>query len=196
MARISPQPVSEISPEILDLVASFRSAVLSAAPQEERDARPAGTNVLGTLARHPELAKAFIAFNGYVLNGSTLSARVREILILRVAVRRKCAYEWAQHVLLARDAGVTDGEIARITDGPGAPGWSPTERNLLTAVDELIARAEVSTPTWDALAQDLDTHQLMDLVYTVGTYEMVAMAFRSFGLEPEPDLAPYVPEGW
>ena len=65
------------------------------------DSRPKGLNVLGTFARHPALAQAFHTFNGHVLFATTLSPRQRELLVLRVAVLRDCAYEWAQHVLLA-----------------------------------------------------------------------------------------------
>jgi AhpD family alkylhydroperoxidase len=137
-----------------------------------------------------------MSFNSHLLYRSTLSARQRELLVLRVARLRKCDYEWAQHVVLAEDAGLSADEISRIAEGPAAPGWPPIDRYLLKAVDELLDQAEVSTDTWHVLSQHLAEHQLMDLVFTVGTYELLAMAFRSFGLEPDPDLVPYLPSGW
>ena len=42
--------------------------------------------------------------------------------------------------------------------------------------------------TWQALAAELDEQQLMDLVFTVGAYDLLAMAFRSFGVELDEDL--------
>ena len=153
-----------------------------------RDDRPKALNALGTLARHPQLARAFHTFNGHVLFGSTLSPRQRELLVLRVATVRKSEYEWAQHVILAGDAGLDDEEIARITVGPDASGWSSLDRAMLTAVDELIGRAIISDSTWAVLAGELDDQQLMDLVFTVGAYEVLAMAFRSFGVELDADL--------
>jgi AhpD family alkylhydroperoxidase len=134
-------------------------------------------------------------FNGHVLYGTTLTARQRELLVLRVASRRKCDYEWAQHAILAKDAGIRDEEISRIAEGPAAPGWTPVERSLLTAADELLADAKVSTETWGVLAGEFDDRQLMDIVFTVGTYEMVAFALRSFAVEPEADLVRYLPAG-
>jgi hypothetical protein len=59
---------------------------------------------------------------------------------------------------------------------------------MLAAVDELVADARVTDPTWAVLADELDEHQLMDLVFTVGTYDLLAMAFRSFGVELDEDL--------
>ena len=46
----------------------------------------------------------------------------------------------------------------------------------------------VSDATWQTLATEFDDQQLMDLVFTVGAYEMLAMAFRSFGVELDEDL--------
>ena len=158
-------------------------------PFPSRDpGRPKGLNALGTLAQHPELTTAFNTFNGHVLFGSTLTSRQRELLVLRVATLRHAAYEWAQHVVLAGDAGIRDDEVDRVVEGPDADGWSPFEAALLRAVDELLADAVVSDATWATLAADLDTEQLMDLVFTVGAYEIVAMAFKSFGVELDTDL--------
>lgn len=150
--------------------------------------RPKGLNALGTLARHPELTRAFHTFNGHVLFGSTLSPRQRELLVLRVAHRRRSDYEWAQHVRLAGDAGLSDGEIERIAEGPDAPGWDPLEGAMVRAADELVDDACITDATWAALAAGLGEHELMDLVFTVGAYDLLAMAFRSFGVELDADL--------
>jgi len=158
-------------------------------PLPSRDAtRPKGLNALGTLAQHPELTTAFHTFNGHVLFGSTLTMRQRELLVLRVATVRQAEYEWAQHVVLAGDADIGADEIDRIVAGPDADGWTPFEAALLRAADELLADAEVGDATWATLAGELDTEQLMDLVFTVGAYEIVAMAFKSFGVELDADL--------
>jgi alkylhydroperoxidase family enzyme len=152
--------------------------------------RPKGLNALGLLARHPELTTAFHTFNGHVLFGSTLSPRQRELLVLRVAAVRGSAYEWAQHAVLAGDAGIDADEVTRIAEGSEAPGWAPLERAMLAAVDELLADAAIGDGTWAVLAAELDERQLMDLVFTVGAYEVLAMAFRTFGVELDADLAP------
>ena len=153
-----------------------------------RDDRPKGLNALGTLARHPELTRAFHTFNGHVLFASTLSPRQRELLVLRVAWLRRSTYEWEQHAVMAADAGLHAGEVDRVAEGPEAPGWSPVEAAMLRAVDELVGDARVADETWAVLAGELDDRQLMDLVFTVGAYETVAMAFRSFGVELDDDL--------
>jgi 4-carboxymuconolactone decarboxylase len=46
----------------------------------------------------------------------------------------------------------------------------------------------VADETWAVLAAELDEQQLMDLVFTVGAYDLLAMAMRSFGVELDEDL--------
>ncbi len=159
-------------------------------PHLHGEGRPKGLHALGTLARHPALARAFNVFNGHVLYASTLSDRQRELVVLRLAAIRRSEYEWRQHLLLARDAGISDEEVARVARGPGEPGWTPLDRAMLRAVDELVHDAMVADRTWEELAAELDHEQLMDLVFTVGAYDLLAMAFRSFGVQPDQDLPP------
>lgn len=173
-----------------NFVDGFRSSVASAGPEEGRQA---GDNLLGTLARYPSLAMAFLTFNKHLLSGSALTVRQRELLVLRVAHIRRCDYEWAQHVVLAERAGLTADEISRVTAGPDAPEWTPVERALVASVDELLTDGAIADDTWKVLADDFDEQKMMDVVFTVGCYSMLAMSLRSFGIQPEEGLIPFLP---
>jgi AhpD family alkylhydroperoxidase len=158
-------------------------------PFPKRDPnRPKGLNVLGTLAQHPALATAYHTFNGHILFATTLSERQRELLVLRVAAVRQCEYEWAQHLVLAADVGLTDDDVARIAAGPDADGWASLDGAMVRAVDELLGDGVIADETWAVLAAGLGTQQLMDLVFTVGAYETLALAMRSFGMRLDDDL--------
>jgi AhpD family alkylhydroperoxidase len=139
-------------------------------------------NALSTFAHHPALAKAFLRFNVHLLYSSTLPARIRELAILRVAHRRDCLYEWTQHVALAKDEGITDDEIAAVRRGDLADTF---ERAVLTGVDELDEKSQLSDETWAALGERLNDQQRMDYVFTVGCYTLLAMAFNTFGIQLE-----------
>jgi alkylhydroperoxidase family enzyme len=138
--------------------------------------------------RHPRLAGPFLAYNNVLLFAPTLEPRTRELLILRVAARTRADYEWAQHVRMAARAGVTPNEITAVRDGTDPSGWSPLETALLAAADELVDDHRVGDDTWARLAEHFDDKQLIELVFVVGTYTALAMAFNSFGLELDPDL--------
>ena len=187
--RITPLPRDEWTDEVTQGIAALMPPGVDR-PLRRRKGGPKALNALGTLARHPQLLRAYHTFNGHILYTTSLSPRQRELLVLRVAARRDAAYEWAQHVLLAEEAGIDDIEIARIADGPAASGWSTEDAAIIRAVDELIDDAMVTDATWAVLSQTMDEHQLMDLVFTVGAYEVLAMAFRSFGIELDEDLRP------
>lgn len=78
---------------------------------------------------------------------------------------------------------LTDAEIERIKAGPDAAGWSRFDAALLRAVDELHEQALVSDATWRELAERYNSQQMMDLVFTVGQYNLVSMALNSFGVQ-------------
>jgi alkylhydroperoxidase family enzyme len=155
-------------------------------------ARPGGGRVLNifrTLAHHPKLLKRWLVFGNHVLAKSSLSPRDREIAILRVGWLCRAEYEWGQHVLIAREAGISDEDIARVGAGPDAPGWDPGDATLLRAVDELHADCFVSDPTWQALARRYDERQLLDLIFAVGQYHLVSMALNTLGVQLDPGVA-------
>lgn len=145
-------------------------------------------NLFKTMANHPALAQRWLAFASYMLFESTLSPRERELVILRVAHRCRSEYEWGQHVVIARQAKISDDDIRACAADLDAGSWTPAERLLLQATDELHADSHVSDATWQGLASHFSTQQLMDLVFMVGQYVLVAMALNSFGVQPEPSL--------
>lgn len=149
----------------------------------DRPDSPNAPNIFRTLAHHPDLMKRWLVFGNHVLGKSTLPPRERELLILRIGWLCRAGYEWGQHVLIGKQTGLTDEEIARIPKGPDAPGWDPFDATLLRAADELHDDAFLTDATWQALGERYDTKQLMDVVFTVGQYNLVSMALNTFGVQ-------------
>lgn len=187
MARIEPLAPRDWPPEMKAALAAMQPAA-PRHPLPTREGRPKALNALGVLAHNPALAAAFNTFNGHILFGSSLPPRVRELLVLRVARLRQCDYEWAQHTVLARDAGLSVEEIRRVAAGPDAEGWEAVDAALIRAAGELVDGAQLRDATWSVLAGALSPEELLDLVFTVGAYDTLAMAFNSFGIELDADL--------
>ncbi len=171
--RVPPLPADQWDDTVKDIMSRF-------------DGEP--LNIFKTMANHPELMKRWLVFANHILGKSTLPVRERELAILRIGYLCRSGYEWGQHVLIARRAKITDDEIRSIKVGPDAKGWSDADRLLLKATDELHADAHVSDATWKGLAKHFDTRQLMDIVFTVGQYNLVSMALNSFGVQADPGL--------
>jgi alkylhydroperoxidase family enzyme len=192
--RINPILPADWDKTILEALGAFpRSLDFVLSRYNGGEAIPRGTYVLGTMAQHPPLAKAFMTFNAHVSGASTLPLRVRELVILRTSWLRYSEYEFVQHVILGLRAGLTDEEVARVQQGPDAPGWDPLDADLVRAADELHARARIEQPTWQRLAVAFTTVQLMDLLFVIGCYEILAMAINTFGIQMEPELVPLDP---
>ena len=140
-------------------------------------------NVFKTLLRHTALFKRWMPFATHVLMKQTLSLREREMLILRIGWLCRAPYEWTQHVQIALRAGLSAEDVERIADGPDAPGWSVHDAALLRAADELHRDACISDATWGTLAETYGTEQLIDVVFTVGQYNLVSMALNTLGVQ-------------
>jgi 4-carboxymuconolactone decarboxylase len=140
-------------------------------------------NIFTTLGRYPKMAEKWLIFGNHVLGDSSLPKREREILILRIGWLCRSEYEFGQHTRIGKRAGLSEEEIVRITEGPDAPGWTPFEAALLRAADELHDDAFISDDTWKTLAGQYNEPQMMDVVMTVGHYNLVSMLLNTFGVQ-------------
>ena len=145
-------------------------------------------NIFKTLVRHKKLLKRWMVFATHILNKNSLPLRDRELVILRIGYLCQSGYEWAQHVVIGKQAGITDQEIDWIRQGPEATKWSDFDRALMRATDELHTDAFISDTTWSDLKKKYSDDQMMDLVFTIGNYNLVSMALNTLGVQLEDEI--------
>ena len=175
--RIPPLPIHEWADTQKQVLMAFVEAVpddFQGGHKEETD-----YTALEVLLNHPALAKAYLSYSQWLMQKNELPTRDKELAILRVGVMTKSTYEWAQHIMVARHERIPDDDIRRVITGPDAPEWNEKERCLLRAVDELVGGAFISDQTWESLAGYYSTNQLLEIMFTVGSYTMMAMVFNS-----------------
>jgi len=155
-------------------------------------------NLFSTLARHPALFRTWLPFCLQLLMHSVFPPRERELLIIRTASLCGSAYELEHHLEIGAGVGLTDDDLAAVTgEAPQAwmrQAWTPRERLLVDAVDELHADLTISDATWRGLSALLTTEQLVELPMLVGHYILLAGTLRSLGVQldsahPEPNTA-------
>jgi alkylhydroperoxidase family enzyme len=168
--RVPPLSPSELDSEAEELLAK---------------AGKGDSNMFKTLLRHPRLLKRWAPFGHAILNGA-LPVRDRELLVLRATYRAHCEYMSVHHARIALDVGMDDAEIVRVHEGPEASGWSEFDAVLLRAVDELCDDYRISDVTWEALAEQYDDRQLVEVPMLVGHFIMLAQAANSLGVQVEP----------
>ncbi|MYM63566.1 carboxymuconolactone decarboxylase family protein [Pseudomaricurvus sp. HS19] len=144
--------------------------------------------VLATLAQHPPVAAPFLRFNNYLLTDSTLPVRLRQLAILRTTWLQRGVYPWSSHLRTSLRNGLQESDFAPVQEGSGSAYFNAEERAVLRAVEQLLAQARLDDDHWQALTGFLSQQQVMDLLFTVGTYSMLCMVSNSLGIGREEDL--------
>lgn len=148
------------------------------------DIGPAGNmNAFKTIVRHPTLFRHLVCTVMYIMQESTIPKRDTELLILRTAWLCGAEYEWSNHSVSGKRSGLSDEEILRVTKGPKAKGWTPSDAALLSVADELHNKTRISDAMWNRLAKKYTQQQLIDIVFTVAYYNLASMLLNSLGVE-------------
>jgi len=153
-------------------------------------------NLTRTWALHRELFAAQHDLQAYFRHSRVLPPKEREIVILRIGWRCNCQYEFGQHTIRARAAGLTSEQIAMTTRDRE---WNKDERApdayglLISVVDELYDTNDLSDEVWHVLAGHYDARQIIELISVIGRYWGVCMLMNSLRIQLEPG-APGFPE--
>lgn len=182
--RLAPVPYGEWDDHTREVLLSHLrrpEIYLSGAP----DAPPMPI-VLELFAHHLPLSEAWLAFSDLLASSEArLDPAHRELLILRVAWLTRSGYEWNQHHRMGAAEGLNDAQLQAVREGPNSAVWTPEERSMLRAADEMIDAFSVSQETWRELASWLSAAELFELLFVVGGYLCLATVLNSIGLQAE-----------
>ena len=142
-------------------------------------------NIHNMMAHHPALMNAWMPFRNHVVADSTLSARQRELLILRTAHNCQADYEWQHHVQRGLLAGLDEVEIDRVTKTAGATGWQADEAALLAAADDCHRDLCIAEKTLTEVRQHFNAQQQLDILLTVGMYMTLALIIKTYDVPME-----------
>ncbi len=117
-----------------------------------------------------------------------------ERVVIRVAWRAGCQYEYAHHTRMAMALGVSRSEIESLSNEVDE-SWSPRTRALMMAVDELIATRNLSPLVYEELRHELDPDQILEFATLVGHYVMATMMLSVAGCPIEPAFGFEQPAG-
>lgn len=144
--------------------------------------------LIKTLKVHPTCSGALKVFLDSLLHDGELAAREREFLINSVAALRPSPYIVSGHEPIGLAAGLSAQELglARTGEVAGDDALAPRLHLLRRAAEELVETASLRPEVRDALLADRDPRELLETIYVVGGYCIVAAITRVFALEPEP----------
>ena len=139
-------------------------------------------HIFATLGRSKGLFRGWLHFSSRMMPFGELGRRESEMIIIRVAHLRDCAYELDHHRRLGARAGLDDDDIDRTIEGADA-GWGDREATLLRATDELVQTRDISDDTWQALRRHLSERKAIGFVMLVGQYDMLATTIGTLRVE-------------
>ncbi|MEV6948991.1 carboxymuconolactone decarboxylase family protein [Streptomyces sp. NPDC051172] len=148
---------------------------------------PVPLNAFRMLSHAPPLTGPTIELGLAVLRESTLSVRVRELVVMAVAAATRCAYGSVQHHPIALNAGVTPEQLAAVAERRAdGPEFDESETAALTAAFELVSRHTLSEGTLAALRACFTDRQVIEIVTTTGYYVMLAGLLNGLGVDIDP----------
>jgi alkylhydroperoxidase family enzyme len=143
-------------------------------------------NLRATLMKHKDLFLRWGLFANQVFIRSNIPPREKEMIILRTAWLCQSEYEWKHHEVGSKQAGLfSDAIINLIKEGPEAEGWEFFDATLIRAVDELYSQNFISDATWKILSEKYETRQLIEILFIVGYYSLLAMVMNTLGAQIE-----------
>ncbi|HTO48921.1 MAG TPA: carboxymuconolactone decarboxylase family protein [Burkholderiales bacterium] len=139
-------------------------------------------NLYRMLLQSPPVAEGWLAFLTAIRQQSGLAARVRELVIMRVAVLNAAEYEFQAHLPFVQEEGVTEAQIAGLRAGDTAL-FDERERAALAYADAMTRAIRVPDDVFAAVRRHFDDREIVELTATVGAYNLVSRFLEALRID-------------
>jgi alkylhydroperoxidase family enzyme len=150
-------------------------------------------NLYQALANHPRLVAAWTEFSKTLRHDTRTPRALRELVILRGAQLMRSEYEWAQHLPMARKAGVREEQIRNLAAWRTSSHFDAREKAAL-ALGEAVTQGHVSDGVYAEAKRQFDDHDYVELAIVASFYAMVGRMLDAMGVQLEPEVANYAPK--
>jgi len=149
--------------------------------RHERSGLP---NLYRMLLNSPAVAQGWLDYLTAIRQKSGLPPRLRELLILRVAVLNQADYEFAQHLPIALAAGCSESQIDGLKTGDFSR-FDDGERAALGYCDEMTRDIRVQDATFAAVRRCHDDRAIVEITATIAAYNMVSRFLEAIQVDHE-----------
>ena len=150
-------------------------------------------NLYKALGNHPELVAAWAEFSKTLRHDTRTPRALRELVILRGAQLMRSEYEWAQHLPMARKAGVSEAQIKDLPAWKTSAHFNPREKAAL-ALSEAVTQGRVSDEVYAEAMRHFDHHDYVELAIVASFYAMVGRMLDAMGVQLDADVRNYSPK--
>ena len=137
------------------------------------------------LLHAPALADAWNTFIGALRSSDTIDARLRELIVLRIAFLNDASYEWAAHEPVAVGAGVSAAELSALRSPADAGAWvsfDDREQRVLRFAEASTRGVTVSEAVFEDVVAALGERGVVEVALLVAAYNMVSRFLVALGL--------------
>jgi AhpD family alkylhydroperoxidase len=173
MARI-PYPDLEATPELKTLTAQIISE------------RGKLHNLYKMLLNSPPIAEGWLNLLTAIRQKSLLSGRIRELVIMRIAVINKAEYEFISHTPFALKEGISQQQIDEIASWSSSKAFSLTDRAVFAYTDSMTRDVHVPQAVFDEVNKHFDARGMTELTATIAAYNLVSRFLEALEIDPEP----------
>ncbi|WP_447917495.1 carboxymuconolactone decarboxylase family protein [Achromobacter aegrifaciens] len=149
--------------------------------ERERSGLP---NLYRMLLNSPAVAEGWLAYLTAIRQRSGISPKLREMLILRVAVLNQADYEFEQHLPIALSAGCGEAQVRGLKNGDFA-SLDAGERAAMAYCDEMTREIRVRDVTFAAVREAFDAQAIVEITATVAAYNMVSRFLEAIQIDHE-----------
>ena len=167
-----PPPASRNRPRVKPVAPGTRPE-LAELEARIKGARGRISPLYSVLLNSPLLASGWEQLFTVIRQKTSVAARLRELVILRVAMLNGAGYEFEAHVPHAVAAGMTEEEVGRLKAGR-TEGFQGPERLVLQYTDAMTRDLAVPDALYAQLDKTFDVKTLVELTATIAAYNMVS----------------------
>ena len=141
-------------------------------------------NLYGMLLHSPPVAEGWLAFLTAIRQKCILDGRVRELVIMRIAVINGADYEFRAHTPFALDEGFSQAQIDALREG-SAELFDDRERAALAYSESMTREVHVPDAVFDAVKIHFNERELVELTATIAAYNLVSRFLEALQVDHE-----------
>jgi alkylhydroperoxidase family enzyme len=142
-------------------------------------------NIFRMAAHSDASVRELARFGNRLLTKADLGHRWRELAILRIGQMLGARYEWAQHVPIAVNAGISKEQIKEVGNWRESSLFDEDDKTILRFTEEVVTDSRPKDETFEAASKFLDETSLVELVLSIGYWSLIAKFLKTFRVDVE-----------
>jgi alkylhydroperoxidase family enzyme len=140
-------------------------------------------NLYRMLLHSPPVASGWLALFTAIRQQSKLPGRIRELVILRIAVLNAADYEFRAHAPFALREGFTQAQLDALAAGHAPDGLTEVDEAVLAYAEAMTRTVRVPEPVFAAVRKHLDDRELLELTATIAGYNLVSRVLEALKID-------------